>query len=236
MSVCTTLPRGATRTAKTHAVVTELVRGHGAKVVLDAACGTGTLAQALHALGLHVSCLDVAPDAVFPAGTRGIHADLNARLPLDDGAFEAIVCVEGVEHVENLHHLFREFARLLAPGGLAVVTTPNILSVRSRWKYFMTGRFAKFSDFVPAQDVKSPHVRGHINPVGYPEIDHALRLAGFRVEGVHANHLVHYGKLRAILARWLFGWLRPKHHPHHETLLRDELLFGENLIVAARKA
>ncbi len=224
------------RSLKTHAIVLHLLKQKsGVRRVLDTPSGVGILAKQLVELGLEVTCLDLSEDAPFPVGTRGVRADLDHALPLEDGGFDAVICVEGIEHVENPHHMLREFRRILRPGGWLFLSTPNVLSLRSRWKLFFTGRFAKFSDFAGNGDPQSPLVRGHINPVGYPELDFALTRAGFRVDAVHANHLRSYHPWWAGTVRCALGLRRPKHHPHHARLLSDELLFGENLIVAAER-
>lgn len=236
MSQLPALPETMRRTEKTHAIVLHLLQEKaGLRSVLDTPSGVGTLAPRLRDLGLEVTCLDVSEDAPFPEGVRGVRADLNRPLPLEDGSFDAVVCVEGIEHVENPHHMLREFHRILRPNGWLLLSTPNILTLRSRWKFFFTGRFAKFSDFESGSDPLSPLVRGHINPVGYPELEFALATHGFRVDAVHANHLRSYHPWFAGLVRLVLGLRRPKHHPHHARLLTDTLLFGENLIVVAQR-
>jgi SAM-dependent methyltransferase len=50
-----------------------------------------------------------------------IHADL-AELPND--YFDAVVCAEVIEHVHDVDGLLREIARVLKPGGAAIITTP----------------------------------------------------------------------------------------------------------------
>lgn len=53
--------------------------------------------------------------------------DLNSdpRLPFADRSFEAIVCTVSVEYLTDPFMVFREAARVLAPGGLFVVTFSN---------------------------------------------------------------------------------------------------------------
>jgi SAM-dependent methyltransferase len=48
-----------------------------------------------------------------------------ARLPFADSSFGFVVCTEVLEHVDDPSAVFAEMARVLRPGGLAFVTTPN---------------------------------------------------------------------------------------------------------------
>jgi len=47
------------------------------------------------------------------------------RLPFPSGAFERVVVIDVHEHLSSVSVLNQEIERVLAPGGLAVVTTPN---------------------------------------------------------------------------------------------------------------
>lgn len=101
------------------------------KEVLDAGCGVGygTLilarAGAARARGLDISDEAVA-DARFRAGpladfTKG---DLRA-LPFPDDSFDVVTCFEAIEHVEGQDRVLDEFRRVLRPGGLLLVSSPN---------------------------------------------------------------------------------------------------------------
>lgn len=54
-----------------------------------------------------------------------VHHVALADLPFEDGSFDRIVVIDVHEHVTDVEPLNREIARILAPGGLAIVTTPN---------------------------------------------------------------------------------------------------------------
>jgi SAM-dependent methyltransferase len=54
-----------------------------------------------------------------------VHHGGEASLPFPDASFERVVVVDVHEHLADPHGLDREMARLLAPGGVAIVTTPN---------------------------------------------------------------------------------------------------------------
>lgn len=104
-----------------------------ARRVLDAACGEG-YGSALLADGQNtVLGLDIAADAVAHArrrygGVAGLafeQADVTVLDHLPDAGFDLICSFETLEHVEAQERMLDGFARLLAPGGLLLVSTPD---------------------------------------------------------------------------------------------------------------
>jgi len=97
--------------------------------VLDAACGEGYGSAMLAAAGAaSVVGLDIDAATVAHAReTHGIDAREGdvSRLPFDDGAFDLVVSFETIEHVAEPAAALDEFRRVLAPGGILVVSTPN---------------------------------------------------------------------------------------------------------------
>lgn len=102
---------------------------------LDAGCGHHLLSAGLESLerrlkrktGLIVGVdLEVPKEANDDELLRAC-ANLD-RLPFGDEAFDLVSCNMVVEHLENAEIAFREFARVLAPGGRLVIHTPNTLS------------------------------------------------------------------------------------------------------------
>lgn len=63
-----------------------------------------------------------------------------ARLPFRDGTFAAVVCTEVLEHVDDPRLVFAEMARVLAPGGVAYVTTPNYANLAGLHKWWADRR------------------------------------------------------------------------------------------------
>jgi SAM-dependent methyltransferase len=94
--------------------------------LLDVACGSGGPAMHLvRTTGCVVTGVDASDDAITAAGelagaggkARFLIADAAARLPFDDGAFDAIVCIDAINHLASRPAVLADWARLLRPGG-----------------------------------------------------------------------------------------------------------------------
>jgi 2-polyprenyl-6-hydroxyphenyl methylase/3-demethylubiquinone-9 3-methyltransferase len=113
--------------------VADRVALRGARV-LDLGCGGGLLSEALAGAGADVTAIDLAPDLLKIARLHGlesgIHVDyrqvsaeaLAAEAP---AAFDAITCMEMLEHVPDPASILRACATLLRPGGRLLVSTLN---------------------------------------------------------------------------------------------------------------
>lgn len=107
-------------------IVREILDGLPVGVALDAACGTGRHAAYLASLGHTVIGVDASPGML--ACARGnvpqgeFHeADLH-DLPLLDESVDVVVCAIALVHLADIDGPFREFARVLRPGGHLVVS------------------------------------------------------------------------------------------------------------------
>ena len=119
----------------------------------------------------------------------------DGRLPYDDASIDIACSLEVVEHVEDQFAFARELHRILKPGGLAIISTPNVLNVNSRWRYLHSG-FAVLFDPLLLSSADPVHTSGHIDPVSYYYLAYQLRRAGF------ASTSVEYDRFK-ISARFL---------------------------------
>jgi 2-polyprenyl-3-methyl-5-hydroxy-6-metoxy-1,4-benzoquinol methylase len=99
---------------------------------LDAACGSGYgsefLAQKVRkVIGFDANehALDYAKERHGPPNTSFHQVDLNGILPLADNVVDAIASFETLEHVENQRGMIIEFLRVLKPGGVMAISTPD---------------------------------------------------------------------------------------------------------------
>ncbi len=101
--------------------------------VLDLGCAGGFMAEALTDKGARVTGIDPAAKAIEAARA---HADASGKhisydvgvgedLPYADGCFDAVVCVDVLEHVADLSKVLAEVARALKPGGMFLFDTIN---------------------------------------------------------------------------------------------------------------
>lgn len=108
-----------------------LDRKNNARNALDLGCGYGELVGAFNELGIRAYGVDLALGALKAAKQRvGIRKVkkinlVNDKLPFDDNFFDVVTAIEVVEHLEETGNFFSEAYRVLMPGGLFLMTTPN---------------------------------------------------------------------------------------------------------------
>jgi SAM-dependent methyltransferase len=93
--------------------------------VLDLGCGVG---HSYERLAPRVSVgVDLDP-AALAGQERETHVADMRRLPFEDAAFASVLSVQSIEHVPDPERVLREVVRVLQPGGVAVLVTPNRLT------------------------------------------------------------------------------------------------------------
>ena len=235
------IPENTSR--NTHNVVSDLLAEEPAvKTVLDAPCGAGAFTKRMLERGLNVFSIDC-EDSMLAPRERFMLADMNEGLPFADGVFDAVVCIDGIEHIERPFDFIGECRRVTRKGGVLVISTPNLSALRSRWRWLLTGFHQ--GEKIPLDESRRGPLQ-HVSLVSFPELRYRLHTRGFRITAVRTNRVRLVSGLYApllpltyLMTRWVFykeGRRLPSYAQNREILgqlFSKPILFGETLIVKA---
>jgi len=116
-----------------HLVVYEWIATRvGGKRVVDMACGEGYGSNVLAGSAASVVGVDANPEAHEHARLRYVRPNLRFERDLVESFTEpcdAVVFLQTIEHVQDAGAILEHFKSMLAPGGVAFVSTPNLLTL-----------------------------------------------------------------------------------------------------------
>jgi len=218
---------------------------------LDIGSGTGALVSLIktYSPGFQPTCVDYTSELLQDKTVKVDVVDLNLeKLPYEDGYFDFVSCTEVIEHLENYRLVIRETYRVSKNGGVVVFTTPNTLNLLSRVRYMWTG----FQNLFGPLNVGRGEffsTGGHITPVSYFFLAHALAEAGFnninfeidkKQSSAYPLMMVFYPLILLFGAR---SFSREKRkgfmNKSNENLIKPinslEMLLGRTIVVSATK-
>jgi ubiquinone/menaquinone biosynthesis C-methylase UbiE len=220
--------------------------------VLDLGCGAGRHSFEAFRRGARVVAADLdvkelppvggmfaamreAGEAAPPAGAAAVSADAT-NLPFPDGAFDAIIAAEILEHIPDDTAAIAEIARVLRPGGTVAVTVPAWLPERICWA------LSREYHEVPG---------GHVRIFTRAELGAKLTAAGLTPTGGHHAHGLHSAYWWLKCAVGVHDDAHPAVRAYHRLLVWDIMskpaltrlseaalnpLIGKSLVVYAKKA
>ncbi len=109
--------------------------------VLDVACGEGYGSNLLAQVATSVVGVDIASEAVeharmaYPANNLQFEQGSAVAIPLDDDSVDIVVSFETIEHLSEHDEMLTEIRRVLRPGGLLIISSPNKLVYSDRPGY-----------------------------------------------------------------------------------------------------
>lgn len=186
----------------------------------------------------------------FVAPVPCAQVDFDAQpLPYESETFDLVTSSEVVEHLQNYRALLREIFRVARPGATVVVTTPNVLNLASRVRYLFTGFPVLFGP-LPVRNDKLYSTSGHITPIPFFYLAHALLDAGFDDVALHIDKrqktsmalacllcpFIAIARLRFMhRERTRFGTITPENAGLVARNFSWPLLVGRTIVVRARK-
>jgi SAM-dependent methyltransferase len=132
-----------------YSAVVELLKEVGAPIsrLVDVGCGRAALRAFLGPRCTSYIGVDAILHKGLPEDVELVQLDLDTgRVPLPSASSDVVTCLETIEHVENPRALVRELYRLVRPGGVVLVTTPNQLSVLSKLSLLTKNEFVHFQE------------------------------------------------------------------------------------------
>ena len=147
----------------------------GSSRILDIGCGSSRILQSLpQAIGLDTQIRKLR--WLRTPGRQLVQASMN-ELPFPDDAFDAVICSEVIEHIPRGEIDLTEMVRVLAPGGILVLGTPDY--GRFTWRA-LEGAYKKVFPQGYATEHINPYtrqeLRGLIERMGLSVLD--LRYVG----------------------------------------------------------
>ena len=212
--------------------------------ILDIPCGNGALTQRLIDSHYTVISSDIVEGLFSLNTTDFVPSNLNETLPFNDSTFDVLPCVDGIAHVENIPHTFREFSRVLKKDGFLILSTPNISSLRSRFRFFLTGFHNKRK--LPLNE-RHPTPEHLINIIDLPMLKYFLHTNGFTITDIETNRTkaiallyLFFTPLAFLITFYVFKTEKQKPDEKKinmdflKSLFKSKVLLGETLIIRAK--
>ena len=163
--------------------------------VLDIGCGNGHLLYQLQAAFEELVGLEFSPHRLQQAVVNledmsftpvsGSAEDMSS---IETGSIDCIVSADTIEHIPDVYQATGEMLRVLKPGGILIINTPNIASVKKRI-LLLLGRFPSTSQSNEGLGSDIMFDGGHLHYFTFRSLSLLLQRAGFQVQDA-----IGYGK------------------------------------------
>jgi SAM-dependent methyltransferase len=215
--------------------------------VLDLGCGDGDYAKRLKDLGFDVVAGDIDISRFrYKNEIEFKYCDITKEMPFSADCFDYVLFMEVVEHLRNPYVVISEINRIIKKDGSLILSTPNILSLKSRFRFLVEGTYGYFRE-APLDQVKNPKeviFNLHIVPYRYHELEYLLSAIGFKIKNIFTSVYEGYGEGCLLPIVMFQAWQKERRYLKkggidykriNKILLSKELLFGRHLIIRAVK-
>lgn len=180
------------------------------KSVIDVGCGGGFMSEALAQRAAEVVGIDQSESAIEAARAHALSSALAVRyqvsqaeqLDFESESFDVVVCVDVLEHVDDLDRAIGEMGRILKPGGLFLFDTINrnwlasFLAVTAAER--LVGLLPRGAHD-PELFIRPSELRERLGLVGLDVVD----LAGLGPTGLSRRLDIKFGKVPSTLIQYM---------------------------------
>lgn len=215
--------------------------------ILDLGCGDGDYAKRLKDLGFDVIAGDIDVERFrYKNEIEFKHCDITKEMPFPANYFGYVLLMEVVEHLRNPYVVMPEINRIIKNNGSLIMSTPNILNLKSRFRFLLEGAYEYFRE-PPLDQIKNPKegiFNLHLVPYRYHELEYLLSASGFKVESILTSKYEGYGLWFLLPIIKFQSWQKERraakkgcidYQRINKILLSKELLFGKHLVIRASK-
>lgn len=197
------------------------------KKILDLGAGHGAFTKRLHDMGYEVAACDLFPEIFQFEEIECKKVDITQKFPYPDNSFDIVIAVEVSEHIIDHEVFFRELSRILKPEGQLLLSTPNILSIKSRFRFLFTGFFYSFIPLEMANYNGLQHVASlTLDQYNYVSVKNGFKQADVDIDREQSTSKWLYALLYPVM---LFNSKARKVTSLHNT---KKLLFGRLLFLS----
>ncbi|MBK7409669.1 MAG: class I SAM-dependent methyltransferase [Saprospirales bacterium] len=126
--------------------------------VLEVGAGHGAFTQKIWKEGYDVTACDLFPEIYQFEEVPCTRVDITQEFPFPSEAYDLVVAVEVMEHIHDHEVFFGECHRILKKNGVLMVSTPNILSLKSRIRFLFSGFYYSFKPLDHARHDGMQHI------------------------------------------------------------------------------
>lgn len=198
--------------------------------ILDVGSGEGALTQKLHKLVYEMYACDFSPENFKYPSVQCDAVDITLPFPYTDQIFDRVIAVEVTEHIQDHENFFREINRILKPGGKLYISTPNILSMKSRFRFLFRGFPYAFKPLDMERHDGMQHVASlSLNQYYFLALKHGFKDAEYEIDRIQSTSLW----LRIFLSPLMF--LMSKIQGYSPIHNQKKLLLGRLLFMVFSK-